>query len=425
MLKIKFLDQLKKRKLISQITNDIKVNVLLEKKNISIYCGFDPTADSLHVGHILPLLFLKRFQLKGHTPIVLIGGATSLIGDPSFKLEERKLCNFVDTSSWIENIKSQISLFLDFSDISNKAIILNNYDWFKKLNIISFLRKIGKNFSVKQMINKESVKQRIDRDNKGISFTEFSYSLLQAYDFSILYKNYNTMLQIGGSDQWGNITSGIHLTHSLYNSEVFGLTLPLLTTSTGEKFGKSGLKTIWLDSKKTTPYEFYQFWLNTTDKNIYNYLKYFTFLSIDKIQKMKKKDKKENTYIKSKKILAKNVTCLIHGKKKYKISKKISNIFFSKKLNMLKLKNLKKLKKYNAPHICLKNKIYNLKEVLYLTNLATSYRHARDLISSNSISINYKKEKNINYIFSDLDKLFKKYTLLKKGKKTFFLIIWK
>ncbi|WP_343187838.1 tyrosine--tRNA ligase [Buchnera aphidicola (Periphyllus koelreuteriae)] len=425
MFKKSFLDQLKNRKLISQITNDLKIDNILKKQVISVYCGFDPTADSLHVGHMLPLLFLRRFQLKGHTPIILIGGATSLIGDPSFKLEERKLFNFIDTSNWVKKIKNQISLFLDFSSASNKAIIVNNYNWFKKINILSFLRNIGKHFSINQMINKESVKKRIKKGNKGLSFTEFSYSLLQAYDFSILYKKYNTLLQIGGSDQWGNITSGISLTNFLYHAEVFGLTLPLLTTSTGEKFGKSGKNTIWLDPKKTTPYEFYQFWLNTTDENIYNYLKYFTFLKIKEINKFKKNNNLKQTYIKLKKILAKKMTCLVHGKKNYKYSKKISKIFFIKKINNLNFNNLKKLKNYNAPYINLKKKKYSLKEVLCLTLLASSLTNAKDLIKSNSISINYKKQNNIDYIFSNLDKLYKKYTIISRGKKNFFLLIWK
>ncbi|NIH41191.1 MAG: tyrosine--tRNA ligase [Buchnera aphidicola (Periphyllus aceris)] len=425
MLKKKIFTELKKRLLISQITNEKKVEDFLNNQCISVYCGFDPTADSLHIGHILPLLFLKRLQLKGHKPIILIGGSTSLIGDPSFKLKERKFFSLNNTSTWIKKIINQISLFLDFTKKYNKPIILNNSSWFRKLNIISFLRDIGKHFSISKMINKESVKNRINRHKQGISFTEFSYSLLQAYDFSYLYKKYQVMLQIGGSDQWGNITSGISLTHYLHKSEVFGLTLPLLTQSSGQKFGKSELKTIWLDPDKTTPYEFYQFWVNTTDQNVYDYLKYFTFISLKRIKKMKKNDELNKTFIQSKEILAKYLTCLVHGNKNYYFSKKVSKIFFKKKLDGLTLKDFKKLIKYKSPSLVLEKREYSLQEALYLTELATSYRHAKDLIFSNSITINYKKQNNINYVFLNTDKFFHKYTIICRGKKKYFLLIWR
>ncbi|CAL4319070.1 Tyrosine--tRNA ligase [Buchnera aphidicola (Chaitophorus populicola)] len=425
MLNKNFLNQLKNRNLIAQVTNHIKLEKILKYKKITLYCGFDPTADSLHVGHILPLLYLKRFQLQGHTPIIIIGGATSLVGDPSFRIAERQLLDSVQrTFQWIKKIKKQIYKFLDFSNNINKAIILNNYDWFKKINILTFLRDVGKHFSITQMINKESVKNRIIRSDQGISFTEFSYSLLQAYDFYFLYKKYNTCLQIGGSDQWGNITSGINLIHSLKKSEVFGLTFPLLIKSDGMKFGKSGIKTIWLDPKKTTPYEFYQFWINITDEELYNYLKYFTFISLKKINQIKLL--KENTVriIKYKKKLAKDMTILVHGKSKYISVKKISTIFFSNKINNLNEDNLSKLEYYGAPCMTIKNLRYSIQEILILSNLASSNRNARDLISSNSISINYKKINLLNYYLLDSDKLFKKYTIITKGKKNFFLIIW-
>lgn len=425
MLKKRFLNELQNRNLIAQITNFNKVKDILKKK-ITLYCGFDPTADSLHVGHILPLLYLKRFQLEGHTPIIIIGGATSLIGDPSFQVKERELLSSTNKNfNWIKKIKNQIYKFLDFSNNSNKAIILNNYNWFKKINILSFLRKVGKHFSITQMINKESVKKRINRINQGISFTEFSYSLLQAYDFYFLYKKYNVCLQIGGSDQWGNITSGINLVHALKRFEVFGLTFPLLTKSDGTKFGKSGTKTIWLDPEKTTPYDFYQFWINTSDSEIYDYLKYFTFMSIKEINRIKSvTDNKINMFIQFKKKLAKDMTVLVHGKKKYIFVKKISTIFFSNTINNLYEKDLKKLKDYGAPYIIIKNLKYSIQQILVLSNLARSNRHARDLISSNSISINCKKNNILNYYFLKSDKLFNKYTLISKGKKNFCLIIW-
>ncbi|CAL4318971.1 Tyrosine--tRNA ligase [Buchnera aphidicola (Chaitophorus sp. 3695)] len=426
MLKKNFFYELKNRGLIAQITNYNKVSDILINKKITVYCGFDPTADSLHVGHILPLLYLKRFQLAGHTPIIIIGGATSLVGDPSFRSKEREL---LDSSKkhfkWIKKIENQIYKFLDFSNISNKAIILNNYNWFKKINILSFLRNIGKYFSITQMINKESVKQRITRADQGISFTEFSYSLLQAYDFYFLYKKYNVCLQIGGSDQWGNITSGINLIHSLTKSEAFGLTFPLLIKSDGVKFGKTGLKTIWLDPKKTTPYEFYQFWINITDQEVYNYLKYFTFINLKKIDEIKNLENNQIKCIKFKEKLAKDMTILVHGKNKYMSVKKISTIFFSYTINNLTEENLKNFKDDGAPCITIKNLRYSIQEILLLSNLANSKQQARNLISSNAISINYKKMNILNYFLLDSDKLFNKYTLITKGKKKFCLIIWK
>ncbi|NIH16715.1 MAG: tyrosine--tRNA ligase [Buchnera aphidicola (Periphyllus lyropictus)] len=424
MLKKNFFKKLKDRNLIFQTTNEKKINNLLKKK-IFVYCGFDPTSDSLHIGHILPLLCLRRFQLQGHTPIVLIGGATSLIGDPSFKLKERKLFSQDSILKWMYKIKNQISLFLDFSNISNKAIILNNYDWFKNMNVLDFLRNVGKNFTINNMINKESVKNRFIKKKKGISFTEFSYSLLQAYDFSVLYKKFNVLLQIGGSDQWGNITSGIHLTYILHKSKVFGLTLPLLIKSDGKKFGKSESKTIWLDPKKTTPYEFYQFWINVKDTEVYDYLKYFTFLSIKDINNMKKKDFVNKTFFKSKEKLAKKITCLVHGKSNFFSSKINSKIFFSSKIKYLSENDFIQLKKNKAPFIFLKNKKYSLYKILVSSFLASSNRNAKDLINSNAISINYKKQIDIHYILKDSDKLFNKYTLLSKGKKNFLLLIWK
>ncbi|CAL4318857.1 tyrosine--tRNA ligase [Buchnera aphidicola] len=424
MLEKNILNYFKKRKLISQITNNKKVEEILKKKKISIYCGFDPTADSLHIGHILPLLCLKKFQMQGHTPIVLIGGATSLIGDPSFKSKERSLFSYSHVLQWIEKIKKQIFLFLDFSDIPNKAIIVNNYDWFKKLNILFFLRDIGKNFSINHMINKESVKNRISRE-QGISFTEFSYSLLQAYDFSILYKKYKVFLQIGGSDQWGNITSGIHLTNILHKKEVFGLTIPLLKKSDGKKFGKSSSQTIWLDSKKTSPYAFYQFWINVKDSDVYNYLKYFTSLSIKEIQQIKLQDNFKKKKFKSKEILAEKMTSLVHGKSNFLSAKNNTLVFFSRNIKNLNEKIFRKLKKNNAPTLNLEHSEKNLKDILVRTKLAFSKNHARNLIASHAISINYRKETNIHYIFKSSDKLFKKYTLLSRGKKNFYLLIWK
>src|SRR5471032_680081 len=305
--------QLQERGLIAQVTDEQALAERLAQGPIALYCGFDPTADSLHLGHLVPLLCLKRFQLDGHKPVALVGGATGLIGDPSFKATERKLNTNETVNEWVEKIRHQVSPFLDFNCGENSAITANNYDWFGGMNVLTFLRDIGKHFSVNQMINKEAVKQRLNRDDSGISFTEFSYNLLQGYDFSSLYDLHNVELQIGGSDQWGNITSGIDLTRRLHQKQVFGLTVPLITKSDGTKFGKTEGGAVWLDPKKTSPYKFYQFWINTEDAKIPEYLRKFTFLSRLEIEALEAKHAANPGMREAHKALAREVTRLVHG----------------------------------------------------------------------------------------------------------------
>lgn len=245
----------------------------------SLYCGFDPTADSLHIGHLVPLLMLKRFQQAGHQPIALIGGATGMIGDPSFKAAERSLNTSDTVMQWVECLGQQITRLLNTSD-GLPARYVNNHDWMGRMDVMTFLRDIGKHFSVNSMINKESVRQRIERPEQGISFTEFSYSLLQSYDFAELNRQHDCELQIGGNDQWGNITAGIDLTRRLNSRQVHGMTLPLITKSDGTKFGKTESGAIWLDASKTSPYRFHQFWLNTADADVYRFLKFYSFIDV-------------------------------------------------------------------------------------------------------------------------------------------------
>lgn len=271
------ISELDARSLVRQVSSGMELAEHLQTGSRKVYCGFDPTAESLHIGSLVPLLTLRRFQLAGHSPIALVGGATGLIGDPSFKAEERKLNTPDIVASWSESLKCQISRFIDFDEGSCAARVVNNYDWIKDINVLDFLRDIGKHFSISTMIQKESVKQRIERGGDGISFTEFTYMILQSFDFAELYKRHCCTVQIGGSDQWGNITSGIDLTRRLYRHQVYGLTLPLVTKADGSKFGKTELGTIWLDPAKTSPYAFYQFWMNTSDEDAYAFLRYFTF----------------------------------------------------------------------------------------------------------------------------------------------------
>ncbi|WP_422667079.1 tyrosine--tRNA ligase [Buchnera aphidicola] len=420
----KFLNELHNRQLISYITNEEKLNNIINKKCISLYCGFDPTADSLHIGHLILLITLKRFQKNGHRPIIVIGGATSLIGDPSFKNKER-ICNINhNIDIWIQKIIKQISSFLDFNCGTNSARILNNDSWFKNINLLSFLRDTGKYFSINTMINRDSVKQRITRVDQGISFTEFSYSLLQAYDFLILYQRHKVCLQIGGSDQWGNISSGMHLIHKVLNKTVYGLTVPLLIQSNGIKFGKTESDTIWLDAKKTSPYKFYQFWMNIDDSSVYYFLKLFTFEKVSKIELLEKENNINNRIIDDKSFLAKNITSLVHGKKNLLAVERITECLFFKNIHSITELDFQQLEQDGIPSIQV-SMIKDLQDALILCSFSKSRTQSKNLIQSNSISINTCKNININYVFISSDKLFNKFTLLSKGKKNHCLICWK
>ncbi|QCI18111.1 tyrosine--tRNA ligase [Buchnera aphidicola (Aphis nasturtii)] len=424
MNRINLIDELKQRNLISHVSNEMMLKKNIENNIISLYCGFDPTEESLHIGHLLPLITLKRFQMQGHKPIVLIGGATSLIGDPSFKEKERVLNFDNKIDMWIIKISKQISSFLDFDcSKNNNATILNNKKWFEKINVLSFLRSVGKHFSINTMINREAVKQRIKRLDQGISFTEFSYNLLQAYDFFILNKKKQVSLQIGGSDQWGNISAGMHLINRTSKNEVYGLTLPLLIQSNGMKFGKTESGTIWLDSKKTTPYKFYQFWKNIEDTNVYNFLKLFTFLDCNEINQREKNKHKNNQIINDKDYLSKYMTRLVHGEEHVLAAERITNMLFLQNINEIKKSDLQQLKKDGIPYIEA-HQIKDLQEALVLCSLAKSRTQAKNMIISNSISINTNKIVNTSHIFNNNDKLFNQFTLISRGKKNHCLICW-
>ena len=274
------LTDLQARGLIAQMTAEEELKSHIAGGSRTLYCGFDPTADSLHLGHLVPLLVLKRFQDAGHNPIALVGGATGLIGDPSFKAAERQLNTADVVASWAEKIRSQVSQFIKFDGVPTPARVVNNLDWAGQMNVLDFLRDIGKHFSVNAMINKESVQQRLNREGSGISFTEFSYALLQGMDFSELNRAYDCTIQVGGSDQWGNIVGGIDLSRRQNQAQVFGMTVPLVTKADGTKFGKTESGAIWLDPTKTSQYAFYQFWMNTADADVYKFLKFFLFFFI-------------------------------------------------------------------------------------------------------------------------------------------------
>ncbi|WP_122033889.1 tyrosine--tRNA ligase [Aliivibrio sp. EL58] len=419
------LQDLKARGLIAQCTADEELAEHLSTDCRTLYCGFDPTADSLHIGSLVPLLVLKRFQQAGHKPLALVGGATGLIGDPSFKAAERQLNTSDVVGDWVNKIRAQVSAFVEFTEEKNGAEVVNNLDWIGEINVIEFMRDIGKHFSVNAMIQKESVKQRIDREGSGISFTEFSYMLLQSYDFAALNKAKECTLQIGGSDQWGNITGGIDLTRRMNRNKVFGLTLPLVTKSDGTKFGKTESGTIWLDPSKTSPYAFYQFWLGTADADVYNFLRFFTFLSVDEIAAIEESDKSVQGRPAGQGVLAKEVTRLVHGEEGLASSIRITEALFSGDLASLTETDLAQLAQDGLPTTELEASEQTIVEVLTQSELAKSNKMAREFIGNGAVSVNGEKVADSEVVLKKEDALFGKYSVIKRGKKLFNLYVWK
>ena len=413
---------LESRALISMLAGGEELKSHLATGCRTVYCGFDPTAESLHIGNMVPLLALKRFQLAGHQPIALVGGATGMIGDPSFKDTERKLKTVEVVEEWVDRIKPQLSQFLDFDSGRNAAILANNLVWTKDFDVLRFLRDIGKHFSVNSMIQKESVKQRIEREGEGISYTEFSYMILQSFDFSELNKRYGCTVQIGGSDQWGNITSGIDLTRRLNQQQVYGVTLPLITKSDGTKFGKTESGTIWMDSEKTSPYAFYQFWLNAADADVYKFLKYFTFLSADEIDEIEQSDKTSSSKPEGQGILAKEVTELLHGTAGREAAMRISEALFSGDIASLTAGDVAQLELDGLPYSEIRGSKVGIVEVLVEIKLAKSNKMAREFIGNNAVQVNGQSVDSADFKLSESNALQGKYFVLKRGKKLFHLV---
>ena len=416
------IQDLQDRGLIAQITDAAALDKLLTEASVTLYCGFDPTADSLHLGHLVPVLILKRFQEAGHKPIALVGGATGMIGDPSFKATERKLNTPDVIASWVDKIRGQVEPFLKF-DGTNAAIMANNYDWFGGMNCLEFMRDIGKHFSVNAMIKKESVQQRLQREDQGISYTEFSYSLLQGYDFAELNKRYGCVLQIGGSDQWGNIVAGTDLTRRLHQQHVFGMTVPLITKADGTKFGKTESGAVWLDPKKTSPYAFYQFWLNTSDADVYKFLRFFTFLPVDRIKEIEAADK-DGGKPQAQRILAEDATRLVHGEVALMAARRISASLFSGDLAELTENDLEQLAQDGMPGVQLDKANASLIDALAAAGLAKSKSEARTFIQSGSISINGAKADALDHQFTADQHLYGRFTILRRGKKNYGLVSW-
>ena len=414
-----FFHELKDRGLIHQTTDEVALEKQLNEETVKLYVGFDPTADSLHIGHLLPVLMLRRFQQHGHVPIALVGGGTGMIGDPSFKDQERQLNTLDTVKNWSESIKHQLSRFIDFEDATNPAVIANNYDWLGETLLIDFLRDVGKHFTINYMMSKESVKRRIET---GISYTEFAYQLLQAYDFLKLYETHGCLLQLGGSDQWGNITAGIELLRREKEVQGFGLTMPLITKADGTKFGKTEGNAVWLDAEKTTPYEFYQFWINTDDRDVIKFLKYFTFLSLEEIAAVETEFLAAPESRLAQKKLAEEVTSLVHGQKAYEQALRISQALFSGDIKGLSGEEIKQGFKGVPTYNVTQEDDLALVELLITANVVPSKRQAREDIKNGAIYINGERIQELTYVISESDKIDGHSTVIRRGKKKYHLL---
>jgi len=424
-----FIDELKWRGLIHDSTPGLQE--YLKDSQRTAYIGFDPTSDSLHIGSLVPIMLLAHFQKSGHQPIALVGGATGMIGDPSGKSSERNLLDEATLKKNESCLKQQLSQFLSFDDkFSNHALIKNNYDWMKDFSFLDFIRDIGKHITINYMKSKDSVKNRIDSDSgSGMSFTEFTYQLVQGYDFLFLNREYNCSIQMGGSDQWGNITTGIELIRRIDNSKGYALTCPLITKSDGSKFGKSEGGNIWLDTKKTSAYKFYQYWLNSSDEDAKNYIKIFTFLDQNKIEELISEHNAEPHLRVLQKALASEVTRMVHSQGELDNAEKASRVLFSKNflseingveetifLDIFEGVTMAEISLYE-----IKNGVEITKILHEKTGFLSSNSDAKRALGENSIAIN-KNKVNKDYVVGEKDLIKNKYIVVNRGKKKTFLI---
>ena len=405
----------------------------LAKEMTAAYIGFDPTADTLHVGSFAQIMLLKRFQLAGHKPIALVGGATGMIGDPSGKSQERNLLNEETLNKNLNGIKNQLSKFLDFdSQEPNTAEMVNNYDWMKEFSFLGFIRDIGKHITVNYMMAKDSVKKRLGAESKeGMSFTEFTYQLVQGYDFLWLYENMNCKLQMGGSDQWGNIVTGTELIRRKVQGEAFALTIPLITKADGGKFGKTEHGNVWLDPDKTTPYQFYQFWLNTSDEDAEKYIKVFTLLEREEIENVVEQHKEAPHHRILQKKLAEEVTVMVHSKEDYEMAAEASQILFGKatagQLRKLDEKTFlsvfEGVPQFQVSHSEIEKGINIFDLLTEKTTIFPSKGELRRTIKGNGLSINKEKINDLELTVGEDYLIGEKYILAQKGKKNYYLII--
>ncbi len=419
-------EELEQRGYIDRITHD-ELKEKINQGGLTFYVGYDPTADSLHVGHFAMSNLMRLLQKHGHKPIGLMGGGTGMIGDPGGKSVERNLLSQKEIEINIAGTKAQLSKFLDFEE-GNKAEIVNNYDWLSKLELIDFLRDIGKHFSVNAMIQRDSVKSRLEREGEGISYTEFSYMLLQAYDFYQLCKNHGCTLQLGGSDQWGNIVSGIDLTRRMLNKQLYGITIPLITKADGNKFGKSETGTVWLSAEKTSPYEFYQFFLNQADEDVIRFLKVFTEVSLEEIAELENAVKNEPHRRLAQKKLAEEVTRVVHGQDALDKAIKASKVLFGEKIEDLDDAMISQIFK-DVPSTKLdKARLregLSLVDALVETGTSKSKGQARKLIESGGAYVNNESQKDIDYLLTDADMASDSFMIIRSGKKNYRLLSFK
>ncbi|WP_407455483.1 tyrosine--tRNA ligase [Ligilactobacillus aviarius] len=410
------LEDLKWRGAINQETDEEGLRELLNEKKISLYCGTDPTGDSLHIGHLIPFIMLKRFEMAGHHPYILVGGGTGSIGDPSGRKTERQLQTKEQVEHNVQALTEQVTRLFGGS---GHVTFVNNFDWLSQFNLLDFLRDYGKEFNVNTMIRKDVVASRLEN---GISFTEFTYQILQSIDFLTLYRDHDVQLQIGGSDQWGNITAGIDLIHKKegQDAKVFGLTIPLMLKADGTKFGKTAGGAVWLDPKKTSPYEFYQFWLNQDDRDVVKYLKYFTFLSHDEIDALAEKVKTQPEKREAQRALAREVTTFVHGEEAMHEAEKISEILFSGDIKELTAEQVEQVFG-KMPSVEVSREKQNLVIWLVDNGIEPSRRQAREDVKNGAIRVNGERIQDLDYELDPTAAFDGKYVVIRRGKKKYFL----
>jgi len=416
---MELLNDLAWREIIYQQTDEVGMKELLGKESVSLYCGVDPTADSMHIGHLLPLLTMRRFQEHGHRPVVLVGGATGQIGDPSGKKEERSLLTTEQVEYNVKSIQGQMKKIFEVEG-DHGAIMVNNLDWIGKIDMISFLRDFGKYIGVNYMLAKDTISSRLET---GISYTEFTYTILQAMDFNHLYKEHNCKLQIGGSDQWGNITTGLELIRKMNDeAKAFGMTIPLVTKADGTKFGKTESGAIWLDPAKTSPYEFYQFWFNATDADVVKYLKFFTFLGRETITKLEEAVQTEPHLRAAQKALAEAMTSMIHGEEALAQAQRITAALFSGDLKSLSSAEIKQGFKDVPTHTVGEEDSTNIVDILVDAKISSSKRQAREDVSNGAVYINGDRVTELDYLLEGEARLDQEFTIVRRGKKKYFMI---
>ncbi|RND00471.1 tyrosine--tRNA ligase [Lysinibacillus halotolerans] len=414
------IEDLQWRGLLYQQTDAEGMEKLLNEEKVSLYVGVDPTADSMHIGHIVPLLTLRRFQQAGHRPILLVGGATGMIGDPSGRSTERNLLTEEQIAKNVAGLKAQMERIFDFSKSENGAKLVNNYDWIGKLSVIDFLRDYGKLVNVNYLLAKDTIASRLET---GISFTEFSYTLIQGIDFNYLYDNYDVRIQVGGSDQWGNITTGLEVIRKTHEEETkaFGITIPLVTKADGTKFGKTAGGAVWLDPEKTSPYEFYQFWVNAADADVVKYLKIFTFLSREEIEALEVSVQEEPHLRKAQKTLAAEMTKLIHGEEGLDQAERITAALFSGDLKSLSVDEMK-VAFAGVPSVELSKEDKNIVDLLVEASISSSKRQAREDVTNGAILVNGEKVTDLHYVVDAKDRLEDVFAIIRRGKKKYHMV---